>query len=616
MRQLILPFTLLICVLVFAQTTVAQMRFETNDTIAINEVVVTGSQVKVNRNIVPMAVSVVTRSQIQESDESAVLPILNGRVPGLFVTERGVTGFGVAAGSAGQISIRGIGGSPTTGVLMLIDGHPQFMGIMGHPLPDSYVASDVERVEVIRGPASVLYGSNAMGGVINIITKKPTESGVHGSSRLSYGSYNTQKYMGEAGFRKEKFSAFVSANHDQTDGHRDNSEFEITNGYLKLGYDISTHFFASTDVSIAAFESSDPGPDTLYAEAGESIDILRGYWAATLLNEFNNSSGALKVYYNFGEHDISDGFHSTDHNYGINLYQAFHLLQGNTLTTGVDFMNYGGMAENLLAYGGVGTVFADTSLTEFALYAVIQQSISPKLMLNTGLRYQHHSSYGSEWIPSLGFAYLINGLTTWKATVSKGFRSPTMREMFLWNSNPDLEPESVWNYETGITKTFANQKMQAELTVFWVEGDNSIVYVSASEGYTNTGEISNKGIEFALNAEPAKNLKLNATYSYTNMKSPVFATPGHHLFFNTRYRLKKLQLNANIQWISNLDNDASTSVSNFESYTLLNAKAMYNVSRNLKFYLSAENLLGTDYEVNRYYPMPGATVFAGLNFIF
>ena len=142
------------------------------DTVRIEEVVVTGSPVKVNRNSIPMAVSVIGREQLEESGASALLPVLNGKVPGLFVTERGVTGFGVAAGSAGQISIRGVGGSPTTGVLMLIDGHPQFMGIMGHPLPDAYVASDAERVEVIRGPASILYGSNAMGGVVNIITKK------------------------------------------------------------------------------------------------------------------------------------------------------------------------------------------------------------------------------------------------------------------------------------------------------------------------------------------------------------------------------------------------------------------------------------------------------------
>ena len=153
------------CLLTYFSTN-AQQNFNLSDTIQIKEVVVTGTPVKVTRDNVPMSVSVVNKTQIEESDESALLPVLNGRVPGLFVTERGITGFGVATGSAGQISIRGIGGNPTTGVLMLIDGHPQFMGIMGHPLPDSYVASDVERVEVIRGPASILYGTNAMGGAV------------------------------------------------------------------------------------------------------------------------------------------------------------------------------------------------------------------------------------------------------------------------------------------------------------------------------------------------------------------------------------------------------------------------------------------------------------------
>ena len=104
------------------------------DTILIDEVVVTGTPVKVNREYVPMSVSIIKSSQLAESDESALLPVLSGRVPGLFVTERGVTGFGVSDGAAGQISIRGVGSNPTTGVLILIDGHPQFMGIFGHPL--------------------------------------------------------------------------------------------------------------------------------------------------------------------------------------------------------------------------------------------------------------------------------------------------------------------------------------------------------------------------------------------------------------------------------------------------------------------------------------------------
>ena len=284
-RKTSLNILYLTVLLFFPEISFSQLRF-TIDTIKIDEIVVTGTPIKINKNNVPMAVSVVNQSQIEESDESALLPILNGRVPGLFVTERGVTGFGVAQGSAGQISIRGIGGNPTTGVLMLIDGHPQFMGIMGHPLPDSYVASDVERVEVIRGPASILYGSNAMGGAINIITKKQTKEGIHGNARFSYGSFNTQKYLAAVGLRKNKMNVFLSVNHDQTDGHREHSDFNITNGYIKLGYDINRHFYASTDFSLAAYDAADPGPDTLNASPGETIDIVRGYWAFTLQNEY------------------------------------------------------------------------------------------------------------------------------------------------------------------------------------------------------------------------------------------------------------------------------------------------------------------------------------------
>ncbi len=605
--------TFLIAFFALQNFATAQINFST-DTIQIDEVVVTGTPTKVNRNSVPMSVSVVNRAQIEESDESSILPLLNGRVPGLFVTERGVAGFGVAAGSAGQISIRGIGGNPTTGVLMLIDGHPQYMGIFGHPLPDSYVASDVERVEVIRGPASILYGSNAMGGVINIITKKQTQQGVHGNVKASYGSFDTQKYVGSIGFKKNKFSAFVSANHNQTEGNREHSDFKINNGYTKLGFDINEHFYASADLSLATFEAADPGPDTLNANPGQRIDILRGYWAFTVLNEFEKASGALKIFNNFGEHDITDGFHSTDHNYGINIYESLHLFEGNSITVGVDYMNYGGFAENTLAMGGNGIVIADTTINEFGTYAFIQQTLAEKLTLNAGLRFQNHSVYGTQWIPSAGFAFTVGKLTTWKGTISKGFRSPTIRELFLWGPNPELNPETIISYETGISKLFFDNKLNAEITIYAVNGDNLIVNVPM-QGLLNSGEVHNKGIEFAINAEPTKNLKLNATYSYINMENPVFASPEHHLFFNVNYRIKKLQLMASIQQVSNLDNDPSSTI-NTVNYTLLNAKATYNLTPKLKIFISGENLLGENYEVNRYYTMPEATMFSGLSFMF
>jgi len=337
MKKNILKFYLL-SLITFAAASSLNAQKLTKDTLKIDEVIITGTPVKINRNNVPMSVSVVSNEQINENNESALLPTLSGRVPGLFVTERGVTGFGVSAGSAGQITIRGIGGNPTTGVLILIDGHPQFMGIMGHPLPDSYVASDVERVEVIRGPGSVLYGSNAMGGIINLITKKQNQEGMHGNARLMFGSYNTQKYMASGGLKKEKLSIFVSGNHDKTDGHRPNSEFKISNGYAKLGYELNEHLKMSADFSLAAFKSSDPGPDTIAAKKGETIDITRGYGAFTADNDFGKVTGSAKFFYNFGEHNITDGFHSTDLDYGLNIFESLKLFKGNTITVGFDYV--------------------------------------------------------------------------------------------------------------------------------------------------------------------------------------------------------------------------------------------------------------------------------------
>ncbi len=595
---------------VIAQNTPTNIK----DSIELEDFVVTGSPIKVSKNNVHMAITVVNREQIVESTESAILPFLNGRVPGLFVTERGVTGFGVATGAAGQISMRGIGGSPTTGILMLIDGHPQYMGIFGHPLADSYVTSDIERVEVIRGPASILYGSNAMGGVINMITRKQKKNGLHGNAKISYGSYNTQKYMASSGYKKNKLSIFSSINHDQTDGHRPNSDFNINNGYIKLGYEINKYFKASTDFSIAKFKATDPGPDTINASVGNNLDITRGYWAFDVDNEFNKLAGALKIFYNFGEHKISDGFHSTDQNFGINIHETAKLFKGNSISIGADYINYGGKAENELAMAGNGIVFKDTAIYEAAAYGLIQQSLFKKLILNAGLRFQNHEVYGEKWIPSGGFSFHITPKTTWKASSSKGFRSPTMQELYIWNHNSNLNPEEIINYETSILQSFLNNKINFELTGFFVEGDNLIINIPL-QGLQNAGTVSNKGLEFIANINLIKNLAINFTYSFIDMTNPVYATPKHNLFTSFRYQWKKLSAMASVQHINSLDTDPSTHT-HLQNYSLLKAKLSYKILTYAEVFASGENLLNQAYETNRYYPMPGATIFGGVNLKF
>ncbi|KAA6338864.1 iron complex outermembrane receptor protein [termite gut metagenome] len=596
---------------------------------SLDEVIVTGTRAQVNRNNVPMTISVINRNDIEKSSESALLPVLSERIPGMFVTERGVTGFGVSTGGAGGITMRGVGGSPTTGVLILIDGHPQYMGIMGHHLPDAYVASDVERVEVVRGPASILYGSNAMGGVINIITRKQDQDGWSANGRLMYGSYNTQKYMANGGLKQGKFDAFVSVNHDRTDGHRDNSDFRITNAYARAGYGLSEHFRAWGDVSIASFTAQNPG--TTNSPINDNIaDIVRGVVSATLENDYGKSNGALKLFYNFGDHEINDGygvstnnntprdyrFHSTDKNFGAALYQIFRPVAGNEITAGIDFKSYGGRAWNKYEdrtrpdYSMV-----DTTTYEAAGYVIVQQTLFDKLTVNGGLRLEYNETFGTELIPQIGLAYRPTQEAVIKASVSKGFRSPTIRELYMWGmGNLNLKPERMLNYELSLGHTFIDGRLSAELTGYIADGSNMIAVMPIEGKPTNVniGEFNNKGVELSLKWYATKNLELQGNYSYLHMDEPVMYAPEQQAFVAASYRLKNWNISANYQYINNMYSATGANPSK-SSYGLLNAKISYHPFKSLSFFVTGENLTGKDYEIMAGYPMPGATVLGGIN---
>ncbi len=204
-----------------------------------DEVVVTGTRNETDIRHLPMTISVVDRKQLESNYQPSVLPTLTEQVPGLFTTSRGIMGYGVSTGAAGGMSLRGIGGSPTAGLLVLIDGHPQYMGLMGHPIADAYQTMMTERVEVLRGPASVLYGSNAMGGVINIVTRQMKEEGSKTDIQAAYGSYNTLQTEVTNRLKRGRFSSIVTGSYNRSDGHRPDMDFEQYGGYAKLGYDFN-----------------------------------------------------------------------------------------------------------------------------------------------------------------------------------------------------------------------------------------------------------------------------------------------------------------------------------------------------------------------------------------
>lgn len=253
------------------------------------------------------------------------------------------------------MTLRGIGNSPTSGLLILIDGHPQYMGLMGHPIADAYQSVLAEKVEVVRGPASVLYGSNAMGGVINIVTRQATE-GSHTHARVGYGSFNTLTSEVTHQSKVKHFGSTVSAFYNRTDGHRPDMAFEQMGGVLKLSYNISSAWNIIGDLNVTHFNAANPGPVNAPRIDNDS-HITRGMTAIAIQNRYKKSSGAINAFFNWGRHRINDGyvrggnpldyrFNSKDRMAGISFYQNATFFTGNLITAGFDYQRFGGKAWN------------------------------------------------------------------------------------------------------------------------------------------------------------------------------------------------------------------------------------------------------------------------------
>lgn len=600
---------------------------------AINEVVVTGTRSETDVRHLPMTVSVVGRPQLEASQQTSVLPVLNSQVPGFFSTSRGVMGYGVATGASGQMSLRGIGGPaqaglPTTGLLVLIDGHPQYMGLMGHPIADAYQTMMAERVEVLRGPASVLYGSNAMGGVINIVTRKMQEDGIRTNINIGAGSYGSVQTEVTNRIRKGRFSSTVTASYNRTDGHRADMAFEQYGGYAKLGYDFTDNWKVWGDVNVTRFNATNPG-SVMKPYIDNDQRITRGMTSFALENHYEKTSGALGFFYNWGDHWINDGyqpggeplqyrFNSNDQMLGVSWYQSIQLLQGNRLTVGADYFHFGGEAWNQF-FDGHRETSADKSLNEVAGYVDFRQDIAAWLTLDAGARVDYHSQTGTEFIPQVGLAFHLPENAEIKAMASKGFRNPTIREMYMFPpQNPDLKPEKLWNYELSFSQRLMDNRLSYGLNVFYINGENLIIRLPNPNGSgmlnQNSGEIENWGAEANVGYQFNPVWSVMANYSWLHMENPVLASPEHKLYGGVNFRKGRWSASTGIQYVKGLytDLDAATK----ENFVLWDMQGSFKATNYLSFYVRGENLLAQRYEINAGYPMPKATFMGGVNIIF
>lgn len=604
---------------------------QTTDSIAkqLGEAVVTGTRsiARKDANWLPYSITTINRAEIENSYEPSLLPVLNEQVPGLFITQRGMMGYGVSTGSAGGMKIRGIGGSPTTQMLVLIDGHPQYAGLMGHPLADTYQSLLAQSVGVVRGPASVLYGSNAMGGVINIITRKRYDDGITNKIRLGAGSYGT--FSGEyAGTAKQgKLSGVWAGSYNRTDGHRKNMEFDQVSGFGKINYEINNNWNAEANANLTHFNSANPG--TVSApKIDNDMNITRGTASASIYNMYDKSNGGITYFYNWGNHNINDGytapaspkeyrFISRDNMTGVNLFQTINFFDGNKTTFGFDYEHMFGKAYNKFNNGS-RTMLADKQTDEFAGYVDFSQELFGLLSLDAGMRYDYHSRAGSQWIPQGGMSLRLPRNAELKAAVSKGFRVPTIKDMYMFNSkNPDLDAESLVNYEISYSQNLMNGRLNYGVNIFYLDADNLIetVAVDGRMMNRNTGKLHNFGVEANAAFRVNPHLSINSNYSYLHTNKIVLSAPKNKFHAGADYSLKRWNFAGGIQHIGGLYK-AETGKDRSETYTLLDLRATFKVTSFLKVYAKGDNLLAQKYETYAGFPMPRATFMAGADITF
>ena len=601
------------------------------DSLFLPEVVVTGARSTVDLRQLPFTVDVIDRQTLTSQQRPNVLPTMLQRVPGLMVTSRAMMGYGVSTGAAGGILMRGISGGSGQ-FLVLIDGHPQYNGVFGHPLSDSYQTLMAERVEVLRGPASVLYGSNAMGGVLNIVTRSMNENGVRTHINIGAGSYGTLQTEASNQVRSGRFTSTVAAQYNRSDNHRVNMGFEQFGGFVKLGYELSNHWNVTTDLNLTHWNASNPG-SVAQPKLENDQWITRGSANLVLENHYERTSGALSIYDNFGRHKINDGynekggkpqtdlFRSKDAVAGVSWYQSASLFHGNRITIGVDYQHIYGRAWYTDRKTGE-TVTTKKRLMqsahahedEVAGYVDFRQELSDRLTLDAGLRYDHHSNAGSEWVPQAGIVWRPLQAAEVRALASKGFRNPTTREMFMYGTanHDSLRAERLWNYE--LSWRHRTYNFSYGVNLFYIKGDNMIQAVANRN--INTGDIENCGLELEAQYRINRHWTVNTNHSLLHMATPVAAAPKYKGSLETALHDGKWEVIASLQYFSGIgldrDNDGKVDCTQ-KDFCLVGCTVNYAILKNLSLWLRGENLLAQRYEINYGFPMPKATFMSGVN---
>jgi outer membrane receptor protein involved in Fe transport len=576
----------------------------------LEEIVVTAKRAVTPIEDLALSVSILDVREIELSLANSSTD-LAGSLPGVFVQRTGAFG-------RSDINIRGLG-SRGRRAAVLVDGHPERMALFDCTVTHSFLLHDVERIEVVRGPSSVIYGSGAMGGVMNVIPRRTTAEGEL-EFRTAAGNFDTKLATGRAGKDWGRASGVLSVDYRSSDGHIDNAAYEGFDAVGRLGLSLPR----GMELTLGAkyFGGYKEEPLLLTASPGEVSDTWNDYrrGAADLFLE-GDGRGIVyqgRYYHSFGEHEFSDGWHSRDATDGVTLHASGRPAAPLELAFGADARRQWGR----LVSGDQG----EWDKWEGGLYGTAEYAAADLLIISGGLRYNHDEYAGSILCPSAGLIVIPRQGTALRANASRGFRAPQLNELFMFpSSNAELDAETVWSYELGLRQRLARYAT-LDLAAFTMRGRDLIEALPNPSGpppilFQNGESFGFRGVEAGLEVSAGRYLEGTVSYAYLDPGRWTRGRPGSKLDLSLVLRagVGILRLTGRHVGDYYASNDQGDEI---ESYTLVGLYTETAALKGVKVFAGLDNLLDEEYALfvdlrggeAGLYSMPGRTFIFGLKY--
>lgn len=633
----------------------------TEPIITLEDLVVTATRYEEIISAVPASVTVINRDEI-ESSSAKNLPELLKTQDAIHVSD--VTGNQRSF----NVDLRGFGETASSNTLLLIDGRrvnePDLSTVDWTLIP----LQSIERIEIVRGGrGSVLYGDNAGGGVINIITKEGDALNFGGE--LASGSYGTFKSSAYVSGKLENLSYYISGDYVTSDGYRDNSETEAEDVGLNINYHMneslkllvsSGYHHDMTGLPGALKESDfDAGASrTDSSHPHDYIDVEDYYFKGVPTiyflddNEFTvGISYRKRDFLSFASGDF--GYFEGDSKIETVALSPQVLLKNslgharNTLTIGIDYsQDDNDIVNESLFFGAVSIGKYDLEKKNYGYYVHDEITIADKLSLSGGYRYDKAEFAFRPGTPgeidmskdlyTAGVNYTFFKKSYIYFSFSRSFRYPLLDELYSFFTNTvntRLNPQETDGFELGIRHYFVDD-VYIHLNLFRMDTEDEIVFNPVTYVNENLdGKTRRRGVEISLFAEPVDWLALRGAYTYMDAEirggtfdgSTVPNVPEHTVSFDAVSAFRNgFTFNLNGSYVGKRPfiSDFANSYNDQESYFVLNSKIQYQIQY-LKLFLAINNLLDEDYSEygvlggfpleKSYYPSPGRNFLAGLS---